>query len=262
MRHGFACLLALTIPTFAISETPEAVVKKFVAALNSKKQSAMAVFVKGSQKKLSGWIIDPGLPTFSLRDVSTRINGNRARVQMKLSAEATVERTLSESVLLEKVGAKWLLIPEAGNKGIINFMVQYCVNPAAFVQQKADAKAKACTSNIKQVSIALILVASDHNMVLAVNSSNWRAKIYEFTKNKSLHDCGLTAPAGLAYSLNTALAGKNLDKLAKPTTTVMLYEGKGGKLAFHKDGTAAVGFADGSVRRVTKAEAKKLRWNP
>ena len=48
----------------------------------------------------------------------------------------------------------------------------------------------------------------------------------------------------------------------EPAETVMIYEGKNGKLDFRHNGRATVGFADGHVKLTDAEGAKKLRWKP
>jgi len=50
--------------------------------------------------------------------------------------------------------------------------------------------------------------------------------------------------------------------ISDPANTVLVYEGKDGKLNFHHNGRAAVAFADGRARLIGGAEAKNLRRNP
>lgn len=79
--------------------------------------------------------------------------------------------------------------------------------------------------------------------------------------DKLMADFGM-AKAGEPYALNENLVGlKQLD-IAKPSQTVLLYEGRDAKLDFRHDGKANVAFCDGHVVAVGPEEAKKLIWNP
>jgi prepilin-type processing-associated H-X9-DG protein len=66
-----------------------------------------------------------------------------------------------------------------------------------------------------------------------------------------------------SYSFNRNLEGmtqQDVDRLANPRRTVLLYEGKNGRLDFRHNGRATVSFTDGSARLVDRQQAKSLRW--
>jgi prepilin-type processing-associated H-X9-DG protein len=65
-----------------------------------------------------------------------------------------------------------------------------------------------------------------------------------------------------AYAFNEHLVNVWPHKITKPKQTVMIYEGKSGKLEFRHDGKANVAFADGHVETIGPDDVKKLIWNP
>jgi len=69
-------------------------------------------------------------------------------------------------------------------------------------------------------------------------------------------------PDNESYAFNENLENAELDKLKVPANTVLIYEGKGGKLDFRHDGRAAVCFADGRVELISEEQAKTLLWAP
>jgi len=66
----------------------------------------------------------------------------------------------------------------------------------------------------------------------------------------------------ISYSFNENLDGIALGEIADPSKTVLLYEGKDGKLDFRHDGRATIGFADGHVKLVGEEAAQNLQWKP
>jgi prepilin-type processing-associated H-X9-DG protein len=83
-----------------------------------------------------------------------------------------------------------------------------------------------------------------------------------YIKNESIFKCPSDASGAVSYSFNANLAGVKLAKVSAPAETVMIYEGKNGKLDFRHEGKAAVGFADGHAKLVNAEGAKKLHWRP
>lgn len=260
-----ALLLLVSFAT-SFGQTPEATVEKFINATNAKKFDQMEKLVKGSKlgdetrKFLSG----SGFPSMVASKFMTKITGDSAKVTMLLSMPSVEKDPKTESVQLIKAGGSWLLVPEKGNRGSVNTTIRICVEGLTpiFAEAKEAALATQCMSNLKQVCLGMIMFAVDNDDVLKLSQTNWQKKISPYLKNLDVLNCSVSSKNGPAFAFNAALASKSLVDIDSPSQTVMLYEGKAGKLAFHPDGKAAVGFADGHVKRVTKAEAAKLRWKP
>ena len=66
-----------------------------------------------------------------------------------------------------------------------------------------------------------------------------------YCKSERLFHCQSDKSGAVSYSFNVNLQGLKASAVKFPAKTVMLYEGKGGKLEYRHDGKAAVGFADG-----------------
>lgn len=64
------------------------------------------------------------------------------------------------------------------------------------------------------------------------------------------------------YAFNATLEGILLKDIKQPSRTVLIYEGKDGKLDFRHEGMACVSFVDGHVQAVGPDEVKDLIWNP
>jgi hypothetical protein len=251
--------------TQSFGETPERVVVKFVEALNGKKFDQMQKLVKGWNLSIeSKKMLSERIPTISIENLQAKVSGMSARVTMTQRLPGIKQSPTNESILLTKSGGSWLLVPEKDNTGMLNLVLTLCAGDpeAVFAKAKAAALSTQCTSNLKKLCLGIIMYAMDSDDILKLTAANWQTKIAPYVKNNDLLKCSVTRKAGTAYSFNSALSGIDSTRIAEPSKTVMLYEGKGGKLAFHPDGKAAVGFADGRVLRLTAAEAKKLRWKP
>ena len=79
-------------------------------------------------------------------------------------------------------------------------------------------------------------------------------------RSQDTFHCSSDTAGAVSYAFNFAIAGKKTTRIKSPATTVLIYEGKGGKLEFKHGGKAGVAFVDGHVKMITEKEAKKLVW--
>lgn len=263
MSHRTLILVALTLPTMAVAQTPEQVVQKFVSLVNARKVDALAALVQNANVSVGVRAIlsNPQMPPISVTKLATKITGNTARVTLVFSSPAMTTKPESESVTLVKSGKTWLLKPDKANPGNVNSIVQMCVEQSVvFSDAKDRMYTRKCTEGLTELAVATMLTVSEQGNVFRLTASNWQAKITPYVKGKFSFGCMTKRSKGSAFAFNGALTGTSSAKLRSLGTLVMLYEGSGGKLFFHPDGLAGVAFADGSVKRVTATQAKKLRW--
>jgi prepilin-type processing-associated H-X9-DG protein len=190
---------------------------------------------------------------------------------------------------------------EPGN-GFLTMIATFLANPQVLQQARGDAQRAACQSNLKQLALAAFLLAQDKkntfNFTLAPGTAPapeslkaaWQKAIYAYAKTEQLFICPLLfaqaeeqtnndpklknqaqnlgaraifpAEAYESYAFNAALENLRLDQIPEPAATVLLYEGKEGKLDFRHDGKANVAFADGHVETIGPDDVKKLIWTP
>lgn len=124
----------------------------------------------------------------------------------------------------------------------------------------------------------------------AVLQMKWQKAFFPYAKNESMFLCPLIkqkyeeltkndpklqqqaqnlgarallpAEAYESYAFNVTLEGLKAADIPDLMNTVLIYEGKDGKLDFRHDGKANVAFGDGRVMSVSEEEAKDLVWNP
>ena len=82
----------------------------------------------------------------------------------------------------------------------------------------------ACMSNEKQIALAMLMWAEDHNKKLP-SATTWAKDIMPYTKNAKILRClADDSNAKCSYAMNAALSGKKLDDIDDPLQTVILYE--------------------------------------
>jgi prepilin-type processing-associated H-X9-DG protein len=270
MRSAFfAVLLALASVSFA--QTPGDTVTKFFAAMNRKDFAAVSSLIQGSKatpeflkmlaQEKSDW------PTFTVSDLAQLASGNSAKVTYKLTMSAHGQQhvlTESASLTMPGSGAIWMVVPpsaEPTTEAVLPQIAYMFAHPQKVViNANVAAKRTVCLSNVKQIVLACIMYSLDFDDKFKFRAADYRNAIKPYIKNESLFTCPLDPKGTTSYSFNANLAGVNSEKIAKPAETVLIYEGKNGKLNFRHDGKATVGFADGHAKLISKEDAKRLRW--
>ncbi len=128
----------------------------------------------------------------------------------------------------------------------------------AFSDARAQARKATCISNEKQIALAMIMFAGEHDGRLP-DASRWTEEIMPYAKNERILHCPEdTSKAGSSYGMNAALSGKKLDEIPNPSETVLLFEtahpgpspsgGPGSVVAPRHPGGNNFAYADGHVK--------------
>ncbi|MEP6754064.1 MAG: hypothetical protein ABJA67_01080, partial [Chthonomonadales bacterium] len=125
-----------------------------------------------------------------------------------------------------------------------------------------NAKETQCHGNMMQICIALLEFAQDHNEKFDLTAANYVGKIKPYIKDNKIFHCPSVTGKDVPYAFNKNLNSIFLAQVESPSTTVMVYEGKDGKLDFRHSGKSYVGFIDGRTKLIDAAGAAKLRWKP
>lgn len=112
----------------------------------------------------------------------------------------------------------------------------------------------ATLSNVKQISLALMMYSSDYDDEIPYVQSTKGAfeVIYPYMKNKDITKS--LNPAGAKFLLNMAVAGVNMTSIESPAETVLFYEDKP-----WPDGTRVVSFTDGHAKRLSPEEWERYK---
>ncbi|MCC7229321.1 MAG: hypothetical protein IT203_02940 [Fimbriimonadaceae bacterium] len=265
--------VVLAIPILVSQNpTPEDTVISFVKAWNARQYSKAASMVYGGRPEMSFTGLEALQPigtTIEVSNLSTTYGGSRATVayQIKYQAPKQTPFIQSEKVTLSKEGQTWRIVPSnqsSSRSEILGSMAMLTTMDVSevFAHAKQAAKKAQCLSNIKQLSVAVLMYLYDNKNIFSMNSGKIRATLNPYTKNDRLWSCPEGPSNVVAYSLNANLLKKSANSLKDPANTVLMYEGSQGKLVFRHAGYAAVSFADGHARVIDAQYSKKLRWKP
>lgn len=137
---------------------------------------------------------------------------------------------------------------------------------------RGEGRQAACLSNVKQLSVAMLMYAQDHGDRFP-DPDRWNELIELYLKDKKAFFClserNMDVPS---YGMNRALGGLRKTSLVEPSMVVLLFDSVPGKNqnggtellpspARHKS-AQVIGFADGHVKRCTDEMANRLRWKP
>jgi prepilin-type processing-associated H-X9-DG protein len=95
------------------------------------------------------------------------------------------------------------------------------------MQRAGEAERKAtCLSNLKQLALAALMFAQDHNETLP-NANTWADDLQPYCSSSDLLRCPSDTHE-FSYAMNSQLSGKKLGDIADPTKTVIFFESSAG----------------------------------
>lgn len=270
MKAVFIPLFIAAAVIASSQATPEQALRGMVEAWNSKNLPKAAGFVVGGNPRadfseflqlmgnrwpkltVSGVKVDGAAPTRKTLRYQIKIEDQGAPAPQQESAQAVM------------VNGKWLIQPSDTHqqKAVIPELAYILRSPKIASDAKANAKATACLSNLKQLALAALMFASDYDDRFAFGSKSAQDSLLPYHKYPGLWTCPEDPKGTQSYTFNANLTNVLLSKIKDPAKTVMVYEGSANKLRFRHDGKAGVAFADGHAKRVTAAESKTLVWKP
>jgi len=130
-----------------------------------------------------------------------------------------------------------------------------------FATVGCDHRMSSCFSNLKQIGLACLQHAQDHEQRLPPAEQSWTAALEAYLHRVDVFHCSEDAQP-VSYAINPYLRGRKLSELPAPAADVILvYESDGiGLVARHNDGYH-IAFADGHVKWFP-AGAEPVIWNP
>ena len=128
------------------------------------------------------------------------------------------------------------------------------------------ARTSACMSNLKQVSLAMLMYSQDYDETMPPND-RWPEGLQPYLHNNQLFVCPsdesphATGVEGwpLSYTFSERLDGTNLMNILRPAEEVAIFDGSvlsGGRedVEFRHEGEAVVGFTDGHVSAIPRSD--------
>jgi prepilin-type processing-associated H-X9-DG protein len=141
----------------------------------------------------------------------------------------------------------------------------------ALARAKSRAQTVQCMTHVKQLNLALIMYATDHNETFPAAES-WCDLIKPYTGGSTaVFECPSQTPGQCAYALNAAVANKKTSEIGNPARTVLVFSSAEG---WNKAGSRSLavphkhngrngltlGFADGHAEIVSGARASSIAW--
>jgi prepilin-type processing-associated H-X9-DG protein len=102
----------------------------------------------------------------------------------------------------------------------------------ATAQAQEAARKATCLSNLKQLALAMLMFATDHQERLP-NAEGWMSSLEPYLREgamKSLLHCPSDKEHEYSYALNSGAAGRPLGEFDDPGNTVLLFESNSGRL--------------------------------
>ena len=242
-------------------DTPTSTVQAFVDALNARDAAAMA------RQGAAGLPFGVDFPKLTLSLGEAKVTGDAATLVVDLTATGASIRkpeTTHETVALKNVGGDWRIVPVSPGSPAgdaprpIAVLAMLATHPGVLVQAKVAAKKTIDLSHVKQVALAVIMYAADHDDRLPL-AKNFKAAILPYLRDASL----LTAPdaptGAVSYFLDPRLSGMRTTAIARPAETAMVLEGTPAKTAFPWAGRTPMGYADGHAKMVDAPAVLRAR---
>lgn len=256
--------------------SPEKSVRAFIAATNASRFEEAALCVDGASPKADfkplRELMSQEQPNISLSVLTSSIEGDHAVLKAKVTVKGRKsQQSQTGTIALVRRGARWLMVPTnlqapSANVSYLSGFAAMVGSPQTIVgammsRARENARRASCSSNLKQIGLAALMLMQDHDEKIAMTPQNFKAKLFPYAKTMEIFRCP-SVKSGESYSFNGNLANRSLSAIANPSQVVMFYEGKGGQLDFRHLGTANVAFVDGHVRTISRSEAKTLKWKP
>jgi len=130
-----------------------------------------------------------------------------------------------------------------------------------YLQAFGKARATACVSNVKYITLDILMYTQDYEAIPAHKGSSNAGWLSPPANGRQFLTCPLDPEGTISYTFNSSIADVPWDAMISADKTVLIYEGKGGKLNYrHDGGRAAVGFVNGSCKLISPKDAASLIW--
>ncbi len=127
-----------------------------------------------------------------------------------------------------------------------------------FAKSREKAHGTACLSNVKQIALAALMYASDHDGHLP-NAWTWTEDLLPYVGSSNVLQCPLAPMELSSYAMVKRWSEEKLDDIPNPEDTVIVYEtNRDGTPAFRHNDGMNVGFANGHAKWLSNEQWEGL----
>ncbi len=257
--------------------SPEATVRSFVAALDRVDLRAASACVAGGKPASQLSRLKPMLMGFEKSTVTvvslqeeTAGAASTVSFQLAMDGGAANKGTMSDRLPLRRYADGWKIVPgkpaSLSKRQYMASLLPFATaiaRPQTLASWMNKTEEQVCLSNMKQLGLAGVQFLADHRGKFTLKTATAKKSLEAYYPGiDRIFHCPQDKSGADSYAFNRNLEGVRATDIAQPQQTVMLYDGKNGRLAFRHNGRAVVAFADGHVELVSRQQAKSLRWKP
>jgi hypothetical protein len=243
-----------------IADTPEATITAFVAAFNAGDTAGMARQVAGKTRPTTRMGV--GGSKLEVKIAKSTISDDDAylEVDTAFTGTSTPPNAKGHSVVhLRRENGDWRIVPESfmsvPSLGVLATIVTD--SPSLNLARRA-AESTQSLSNVKQLAIATIMYANDHNERLPA-ASRFKVSIMPYLRNSEVFTAPGATKGTVGYFFEPRLSGWRFSAIPNLSATAMILQGTPKKTAFPYRGRTPLGYADGHVKMVPPADVLKAR---
>lgn len=143
-----------------------------------------------------------------------------------------------------------------------------------FARAREKARQASCQANLKQISLAHLMYAQDHDETFVTPPAEWPEKLYPYLKNETVYACpGDDRTSGpmwrgtiIGYTLNGSVAGMQMKGIQSPAQVPLSWDGTQpaggmGDVEFRHNGGVNCAYVDGHVKWVASS-GWSANWTP
>ncbi len=127
----------------------------------------------------------------------------------------------------------------------------------------------ACLNHVRQLCLAAIMYADDHNGSYP-DARGWSEALQGYLQDERFLRCPANPDQPCGYAFNSRLSALSQTNVLSPSETVLFFEAEAGlngaggseKVVLRHEDVVNVGFADGSARSVRRDRLDSLVWDP
>jgi len=136
-------------------------------------------------------------------------------------SEPSDPKRMSLTTMLLLVGGSLVAICAIGAVLLAKFVAP------SIGKRESPAARTACLSQVRQMSLGMIMYAADNDDRFPPASAGWMDQSLRYTKNQDVFHCPSlrsSGPSVFGYAANSKVLGLNQNKAARPADVAMLFE--------------------------------------